>query len=117
MVLIVALALVLSAGIAEAQQRSPAGDPGGAVVLEECEVDGTEHAIDVGGRTLHGVVYGEGAPTVVLIGGFNAPQAYWNSVVPAIAEMATVVTYDRAGYGLSEVGDLPLDGRQSVRKP
>ena len=115
-VAIAVLALALSAGSTNAQQRDPAGGPGGqAMMTQECEIDGTEHVVDVGGRKLHGIVYGEGAPTVVLIGGFNAPQAYWNGIVPAIAEQATVVTYDRAGYGKSEIGDLPLDGGQSAR--
>ncbi len=70
--------------------------------------------IDVGGRRLHCAVYGSGGPTVVLVSGFQAPQAYWNPVVPGIAEIATVVTYDRPGYGQSERGDLPVHGRQTA---
>lgn len=108
--------LVLTAAVAGAQQPGRGPAPGGiAMVIQECEIEGTEHLIDVGGRTLHGIVYGKGSPTVVLISGYNAPQAYWNGIVPAIAEKATVVTYDRAGYGVSEIGDLPLDGGQSAR--
>ena len=116
-VLTVALStLVIIAAVAGAQPPERGPGPGGiAMVIEECEIEGAEHLIDVGGRKLHGIVYGEGAPTVVLISGYNAPQAYWNGVVPAIAEKATVVTYDRAGYGVSEIGDLPLDGGQSAR--
>ena len=108
--------LFLTAAVAGAQQPGRGPGPGGiAMVMPECEIDGTEHAIDVGGRKLHGFVYGEGSPTVVLISGHNAPQAYWNGIVSAIAEVATVVTYDRAGYGVSEIGELPLDGGQSAR--
>ena len=70
--------------------------------------------IDVGGRRLHCAVYGSGGPTVVLVSGFQAPQAYWNPLVPGIAEVATVVTYDRPGYGKSERGDLPVHGRQAA---
>jgi len=70
--------------------------------------------IDVGGRRLHCAVYGSGGPTVVLVSGFQAPQAYWNPLVPGIAEVATVVTYDRPGYGKSERGDLPVHGRQTA---
>ncbi|HYW68715.1 MAG TPA: alpha/beta hydrolase [bacterium] len=107
---------------AESGRRAPsgprdgnAGAPGGqAVLLSECEVDGTEHTVDVGGRKLNGFVYGEGSPTIVLVSGFGAPQAYWNRTVPALAEGASVVTYDRAGYGRSEVGDLPLDGGRAA---
>jgi pimeloyl-ACP methyl ester carboxylesterase len=100
-------------------QGRPGGGPGGhggqAVVVPDCEFEGTEHFIDVGGRRLHGYVYGAGAPTVVLVSGLNAPQAYWNAVVNGIAGATTVITYDRAGYGRSEVGELPLDGAQSAR--
>jgi len=70
--------------------------------------------IDVGGRRLHCVVYGSGGPTVVLVSGFQAPQAYWNPVVPGLAEITTVITYDRAGYGKSERGDLPVHGKQTA---
>lgn len=99
----------------EGVRGGPQSDASDHVMVSgECDVDGTEHLIDVGGRKLHGLVYGAGSPTVVLISGFNAPQAYWNDVVPPVAERATVVTYDRAGYGRSEIGDLPLDGVQSA---
>jgi pimeloyl-ACP methyl ester carboxylesterase len=77
-------------------------------------IKGNEQMIDVGGRRLHCVVYGSGGPTVVLVSGFQAPQAYWNPVVPGIAEITSVITYDRAGYGKSERGDLPVHGRQAA---
>ncbi len=70
--------------------------------------------VDVGGRRLNAVVYGTGSPAVVLVSGFRAPQATWNSVVPALAAVTTVVTYDRAGVGSSEIGNLPTHGRQSA---
>jgi pimeloyl-ACP methyl ester carboxylesterase len=70
--------------------------------------------VDVGGRRLHAVVYGTGGPTGVLVSGFQAPQAYRNPLVEGIAEVTTAVTYDRAGYGKSERGGLPVDGRQSA---
>ena len=92
----------------------PPPPPPPAVNLPPLTIKGTEQMVDVGGRRLHGFVYGSGGPTVVLVSGFQAPQAYWNSVVPGIAEITTVVTYDRAGYGKSEKGDLPLHGRQSA---
>jgi pimeloyl-ACP methyl ester carboxylesterase len=71
--------------------------------------------VDVGGRRLHSFVYGSGGPTVVLVSGFQAPQAYWNPIVPGLADITTVVTSDRAGYGTSERGDSPVHGRQSAQ--
>ncbi len=45
----------------------------------------TESMVDVGGRQLHCRVFGKGKPAVVLISGFNAPQNYWNPIIPDIA--------------------------------
>jgi pimeloyl-ACP methyl ester carboxylesterase len=84
------------------------------VKVPPIKVKGAERMIDVGGRRLHSVVYGSGGPTVVLVSGFQAPQSYWNPVVDGIAGLATVVTYDRAGYGQSERGDRPVHGQQSA---
>jgi pimeloyl-ACP methyl ester carboxylesterase len=70
--------------------------------------------VDVGGRKLDCRVYGNGSPTVVLVSGLEAPQAYWDSVVPDLAARTTVVTYDRPGVGKSEIGDLPTHGEQSA---
>jgi len=98
---------------ADAQDRpQPFGQP-----IKETEIttERVEHMIDVGGRSLHCLVYGKGAPTVVLISGLNVPQSYWNSVVPNLAERATVVTYDRPGIGKSELGDAPVHGEQSAK--
>ena len=74
-----------------------------------------ESMIDVGGRKLHCCVYGSGSPTVVLVSGLEAPQVYWNPVIPDLAAKTTVLTYDRAGIGKSEIGDLPTHGEQSAR--
>jgi pimeloyl-ACP methyl ester carboxylesterase/dienelactone hydrolase len=98
----------------QAPPSPPLPPPPQAVNIPPLAIKGTEHMIDVGGRRLHCFVYGSGGPTVVLVSGFQAPQAYWNPVVPGIAEIATVVTYDRAGYGRSERGDLPVHGRQTA---
>lgn len=95
-------------------QTPPSPPPPPAVKIPPLAIKGNERMIDVGGRRLHCVVYGSGQPTVVLVSGFQAPQAYWNPVVAGIAEMTTAVTCDRAGYGQSEMGDLPVHGRQSA---
>ena len=94
--------------------------PGQAAVQEQAEIPEistprTESMVDVGGRKLHCCVYGSGAPAVVLVSGFGAPQIYWNPVIPALAAKTTVVTYDRAGVGKSELGRLPAHGEQSAR--
>lgn len=82
--------------------------------IPEISTPKIEKMIDVGGRSLHCNVYGKGSPAVVLVSGFRAPQTYWNPVVPALAAQTTVLTYDRAGIGKSEIGELPTHGKQAA---
>jgi len=91
------------------------GSPQEQMRIPEISTPKIENMIDVGGRKLHCCVYGNGSPTVVLVSGFEAPQAYWNSVIPDLAAKTTAVTYDRAGIGKSEIGDLPTHGEQSAK--
>jgi pimeloyl-ACP methyl ester carboxylesterase len=95
-------------------QTSP-GSPQERIGIPEISTPKTENMIDVGGRKLHCYVYGNDSPTVVLVSGLEAPQTYWNSVIPDLAAKTTVVTYDRAGTGKSEIGDLPAHGEQSAK--
>jgi hypothetical protein len=88
---VLAAALTITAGGSPQEQKQ------GQLKFREISTLRIEHMIDVGGRKLHCCVYGNGSPTVVLVGGLEAPQAYWNSVIPGLAAKTTVVTYDRAG--------------------
>jgi hypothetical protein len=83
--------------------------------IPEISTPKMESMVDVGGRKLHCCVYGSGSPTVVLSSGLEAPQVYWNPVIPDLAAKTTVLTYDRAGIGKSEIGDLPAHGEQSAQ--
>jgi pimeloyl-ACP methyl ester carboxylesterase len=103
-----------AAGARPAGQSQAPPPPPPPVKAPPLTIRGTEGMVDVGGRRLHCFVYGAGGPTVVLVSGFQAPQAYWNAVVPGIAEITTVVTYDRPGYGRSERGDRPVHGLQTA---
>jgi pimeloyl-ACP methyl ester carboxylesterase len=67
--------------------------------------------VDVGGYKLACRVFGQGAPTVVFMSGFRAPQSYWGSIPHAAAQRGTAVTYDRPGYGDSEPGGEQRDGQ------
>jgi pimeloyl-ACP methyl ester carboxylesterase len=90
------------------------GSPQQASQIPDITTPKTEKMVDVGGRNLHSCVYGKGSPTVVLVSGFGAPKAYWNPVVPDLAAQTTVLTYDRAGIGKSEIGELPTHGKQAA---
>ena len=58
--------------------------------------------MDIGGRRLHVDIAGQGSPWVVLEAGIAASSLSWSLVVKKIAGFATVVTYDRAGFGWSD---------------
>jgi pimeloyl-ACP methyl ester carboxylesterase len=91
------------------------GSPQEQIQIPEISTPKIESMIDVGGRKLDCCVYGNGSPTIVLVSGLEAPQEYWNSVIPDLAAKTTVVTYDRAGIGKSEIGDLPAHAEQSAK--
>lgn len=67
--------------------------------------------VAVDGRTIRMLVAGSGDNTVVFENGYGAPLESWAKVQPEVSRFATTVTYDRAGFGLSEDGPLPRDGR------
>lgn len=63
------------------------------------------------GRRLHLVCTGHGGPVVVLESGFGATADAWFKVQPVLAQQTRVCAYDRAGYGLSDPGPDPRDGK------
>ncbi|RUT28647.1 alpha/beta hydrolase [Paenibacillus zeisoli] len=65
--------------------------------------------LDIGGYKLHMVTQGKsaGLPTVVLESGLGVPNPGddWSKVQPELAKLTKVISYDRAGYGWSELAD------------
>lgn len=59
-------------------------------------------------RVAHRVL-GTGKPVIVMISGLGDGMATFNSVASDLAESATVIIYDRAGYGASEAVSGPKD--------
>jgi pimeloyl-ACP methyl ester carboxylesterase len=98
----------------QAPAPPPPPPPQPAVEVAAIDTPREESMVDVGGRRLRCVRYGKGVPAVVLISGFRAGQVYWNPLVPTLAGAATVVTYDRPGYGTSELGTAPNHGLQAA---
>ena len=62
------------------------------------------------GRQLNFHCTGRGAPLVLLESGYGAGFGAWAPVQPLIAQQTRVCSYDRAGYGFSDMGPLPRDG-------
>lgn len=58
--------------------------------------------VDIGGRRLHVNIAGQGKPGVILEAGIAASSLSWVLVANKVAEFATVVSYDRAGFGWSD---------------
>lgn len=70
--------------------------------------------VDVGGHKLHIYCVGEGSPTVILDHVADTNAAQWALIQPAVASETRVCAYDRAGFGWSDAGPLPRDGRQNA---
>jgi pimeloyl-ACP methyl ester carboxylesterase len=66
-----------------------------------------DRMVDIGSHRLHMHVEGEGSVAVIIDVGLGDQSNNWRTVLTRIAQVARVVTYDRAGYGQSEMGPLP----------
>jgi pimeloyl-ACP methyl ester carboxylesterase len=72
--------------------------------------------VDVGGYRLHICCTGMGSPTVVIDAGLGDWSTAWGFVQTEVAKTTQVCTYDRAGSGWSESGQLPRDASQFVNE-
>lgn len=90
-----------------------------APLMVSCGVGGSQASdrmINLGSHSLHAVVAGKGSPAVVFDGGIGARCDEYRRLQDRIAAATTVIAYDRAGYGSSEVGPLPRDSRSEVEE-
>jgi len=70
--------------------------------------------IEVNGLTVHHNMAGEGEPAVFLLHGFGASTFSWQEVMGPLAEMGTVVAFDRPAFGLTE---RPMPGEWERPNP
>ena len=70
--------------------------------------------VDVGGYKLHVNCTGEGSPTVILEAGASSFSIDWALVQPTVSRTNRVCSYDRAGYGWSELGPYDFRGADAV---
>ena len=68
--------------------------------------------VDVGGSKRHIHCSGSGSPAVILEPGFPGSSLDWTSVQPAIAKFTRVCSYDRAGFGWSDLHESPRSAVQ-----
>lgn len=67
------------------------------------------------GRRMNFRCEGQGAPTVLLEGGYGANSLGWGKVKAIVAPNLRICSYDRAGAGFSDAGPLPRDGAAIAR--
>jgi pimeloyl-ACP methyl ester carboxylesterase len=75
---------------------------------------GSDGPVDIGTHSLHIVRAGEGSPAVVVDVGIAARSEEWASIRERIAQVTSICTYDRAGYGRSGVGPFPRDAGRAA---
>jgi pimeloyl-ACP methyl ester carboxylesterase len=75
-----------------------------------------ERSVDVGGYRLHfRIITGRG-PAILLESGGGMDSTEWDALAPRLAQEtgATVVAYDRAGFGQSDLPETPYDLREDT---
>jgi pimeloyl-ACP methyl ester carboxylesterase len=68
--------------------------------------------VDTGEGRLHIHCTGTGSPSVILEAGFPGSSLDWSLVQPMVAPFTRVCSYDRAGFGWSELGKVPRSSAQ-----
>lgn len=74
-----------------------------------------DQMVMVGKRQVHALVEGHGRPAVILEAGFVNDLRSFSKIQPKIANLTMVVSYDRAGLGLSEPSSEGRSGEQIAR--
>lgn len=70
--------------------------------------------IQIDGKNWHYQVMGEGRPTVIVDSGTGGTHLDWQLVQPEVAKFTRILTYDRAGYGWSDLSSEPRTAEQVV---
>ncbi len=69
--------------------------------------------VDAGGLLLHLHCLGSGSPTVLIDAGNGSFSLEWTPILEEVSGFTRACAFDRAGYGWSEPGPAPRDGRQA----
>lgn len=101
--------LVMTAAILVFLVLAGATYQGVATALERRKFRHPGRMVDAVGHQLHISCSGQGSPTVVLEAGAAGMSAAWGWVQPGVAMVTRVCSYDRAGLGWSETGDVSYD--------
>ena len=66
----------------------------------------------VDGYKMHLYCTGEGSPTIVLDAGLGNDSLIWANVQPTLSKTTRVCSYDRAGFGWSDLQPRPRDAHR-----
>jgi len=86
------------------------------VTAAEQPAQAVEKSVDVGGYNLHfRIIPGQGL-AILLESGGGLDSTEWNALAPRLAQEtgATVIAYDRAGFGQSDLPETPCDLREDT---
>lgn len=72
--------------------------------------------VDIGGYRLHIYCVGEGVPSIIFDSGVGGFSLEWSRVQNVLARRTRVCSYDRAGYGWSDLGPLPRTSERITRE-
>lgn len=72
--------------------------------------------VDIGGFRLHINCEGEGVPTIIFDSGVGGFSLEWDRIQNVLARRTRVCSYDRAGYGWSDLGPLPRTSERITRE-
>lgn len=72
--------------------------------------------IDIGGYSFNVNCYGKGTPTVIFESGLGDDNKVWTLVQQEISKNTRTLSYDRAGLGNSDAGDLPKTSLDQVHQ-
>ena len=64
------------------------------------------------GKRIYYTIKGQGSPSVVIEAGLGSASAEWWQIQDTLSQSARVLTYDRGGYGWSELRHGPRSSRQ-----
>ena len=91
---------------------------GSASLFKVSQIHSTKATlIDVGSHKLHFVVIKAGEPVILLEAGGGADATQWEEIQQKLSNEtnATVISYDRAGYGKSELPNTPYDIKKEIQ--
>lgn len=70
--------------------------------------------IEIDGNNWHYQIMGQGHPTVIVDSGTGGTHLDWQFVQPEVAKFTRILTYDRAGYGWSDLSSEPRTSEQVI---